>query len=226
MRKIVISLGGSTIVQEKINVDFILKFKEVIRKFKDDKFVIVVGGGKPCRMYMDSLGNAGKGFFLSTQIGVYYTYLNASLVEAFFSEDLNKKIFIPRNYEEFDKQFKENKMVFTGGIIPGSTTDGTAVEIAERIKADFFVNLTDVEGLYDKDPKTAKDAKFISKISHKEFNEKFISKIEHKFGQHFILDIKAANIAKEHNIKVIILKGLNNLEKCLNNQKFIGTIIG
>src|SRR3989344_3803811 len=136
MRKIVISLGGSAIVQEKINVDFILKFKEVIRKFKDDKFVIVVGGGKPCRMYMDSLGNAGKGFFLSTQIGVYYTYLNASLVEAFFSEDLNKKIFIPRNYEEFDKQFKENKMVFTGGIIPGSTTDGTAVEIAERIKAD------------------------------------------------------------------------------------------
>ncbi len=225
MRKIVISLGGSILIQDSINTEYIKHFKKVIDAFKD-KFVVVIGGGKTARTYMDTLKKEKIDSYHQSQIGVYTTYLNAAFVESFFTKDHQKRIFIPRDYDEFDEKFKENKITFVGGIIPGSTTDGTAAEIAQKIKADLFINITNVEGLYDKDPKTNPNAKFIRKISHKDFYDKFISKIESKPGMHFIMDHKAAKICRESNIKIIILSKLDDLEKCLYNQKFMGTIIG
>ena len=225
MRKIVISLGGSILFQDTINTEYIKKFKKIIEKL-NDKFVVVIGGGKTARNYMDTLKNENIEPYHQHQIGVYTTYLNAAFVESFFTKDAKKRIFIPRDYDEFDKKFNESKVTFLGGIIPGSTTDGTAAEIAQRIKADLFINITNVKGLYDKDPKTNSNAKFIKEISHKDFYDKFISKIESKPGMHFIMDHKAAKICRDSKIKIIILSKLEDLEKCLYNRKFTGTIIG
>jgi len=224
MRKIVISLGGSILFQDSINTEYIKNFKKVIETFKD-KFVVVIGGGKTARTYMDTLKSENIDSYHQHQIGVYTTYLNAAFVESFFTKDSKKRILIPRDYDEFDKKYKDSKITFVGGIIPGSTTDGTAAEIAQRINADLFINITNVEGLYDSDPRTNPKAKFIKEISHKDFYDKFISKIELKPGMHFIMDHKAAKICRESKIKIIILSKLEDLEKCLYNRKFMGTII-
>ena len=48
---IVISLGGSLIVPEEIDVEFLKKFRDLIlaQVEKGKKFVIITGGGKTCR---------------------------------------------------------------------------------------------------------------------------------------------------------------------------------
>ena len=105
------------------------------------------------------------------------------------------------------------------------TSDGDAAQIADYLKANFFINMTNVRGLYDKDPKRVKDAKFINSISFKDFL-KMISKVKYKPGQHFVLDQYAANLVCKKKIKTIILSNnLKNLDNCLNGMRFFGTTI-
>ena len=44
---------------------------------------------------------------------------------------------------------------------PGQSTNGTAALIAEKIKAEQFLNATDVDGVYDMDPNKYKKSKKI-----------------------------------------------------------------
>ena len=88
-----------------------------------------------------------------------------------------------------------------------------------------FINLTDVSGLYNKDPKNNKNAKLINKISWNDFESKS-KKIRFSAGQHFVLDQKASTIIKKHKITTYILgPNLGNLENVLKNKNFKGTLI-
>jgi uridylate kinase len=53
MKTIVLSLGGSLIVPDKIDYPFLKKFRELILSFvkRGNKVIIVCGGGKTCRKY-------------------------------------------------------------------------------------------------------------------------------------------------------------------------------
>ena len=56
MKTIVISLGGSLIVPDKIDIPFLRKFREIINKHKTKyKFIIVTGGGSTARKYINAL---------------------------------------------------------------------------------------------------------------------------------------------------------------------------
>ena len=97
-------------------------------------------------------------------------------------------------------------------------------KLANYLKSDF-INLTNVKGLYDKNPKKFRTAKFIPEISHKDFL-KIAKKIEFKPGQHFVLDQKAAKIIKKYKIKTYILgQDLKQLDNVLKNKHFVGTLI-
>ena len=119
----------------------------------------------------------------------------------------------------------KNKIVFCGALRyePNQTTDGTAAEIARYLKTDMLINVTNIDGLYNKNPKTNKNARFISKISFDDFY-KMVSKIKFKAGQHFVLDFAAAKIIRKNNIKTVIV-GRKNLEKVLKGKTFRGTVI-
>ena len=86
----------------------------------------------------------------------------------FFNEDANKGI--PHNMEEVKKLLRKNSIVFCGALRykKNETSDGTAAKLARFFNTDF-INLTNVQGLYDKNPKKFRSAKFIPEISHKEF---------------------------------------------------------
>jgi len=105
------------------------------------------------------------------------------------------------------------------------TTDGNAAEIAKMMKADFMVNVTNVDGLYDKDPRKFKNAKRIPIISFEDF-DKMVKKIKFHAGQHFVLDQTASKIIKKAKIKTCIVNSeLKNLKQCLYGKSFVGTII-
>lgn len=221
MKQVVISLGGSVIVPDKVDYNYLLKFKKTVSGFyRKNKLVIITGGGSTARNYMNL-----KRFDYKTKslIGIASTKLNARLVSGVFG----KKEEIPDNVKDVKKALKKSNLVICGalGMKPHSTTDGNAAEIADAINADLFINMTNIKGLYDKHPGKYKSAKYIPEISFTDF-KKMAGKIKFKAGQHFVLDQFAAKLIAKNKIKtVIISQSLANLKKVLQDKKFIGTTI-
>lgn len=219
MEKVVISLGGSIINPGTLNIQFLEEFTKIIKNQKGKQIIICTGGGKLARDYMAPLKPQGK--IIEDIIGIEATQLNALLVALL----LKTQKTIPRNYKELKPLLKKNILV-CGGFPEdlGTTSDGTAAEIAKMIHAKTLINITNVSGLYDKDPKKYKNAKLIPEITHKKFWE-MIKKHNEKPGQHFVLDKHAAKVCRENNITIYILKGIRNIENALNKKKFSGTTI-
>ncbi len=220
MQTIVISLGGSAIIPDKVDYKFLEAFKKIIQKHKKYKFVIVTGGGKTARNYIQAVRKEKLSEKVASIVGIASTKLNAKLVSGFFK--IKHKIPETLNKVKSSKQ----RIIICGalGHRPGLTSDANAAEIAQKLKAKYFINMTNVKGLYSKDPKKYKTAKFIKQISHKDFNN-IIKKIKYKAGQHFVLDQVASKIIMQNKIPTVILKGNNNLDKVLSNKNYQGTII-
>ena len=223
----VISLGGSLIVPNKIDIEFLNEFKKILLKNKNKyKFVVVCGGGKTARTYINGLEeqkSSQKKYFQSL-LGISSTILNTQFLIYFFEKNVNKDA--PSDMKEVKNLLKKHDFVFCGALryAKNETSDGTSAKLANYLDSEF-INLTNVKGLYDKNPKKFRTAKFIPEISHKDFL-KIAKKIEFKPGQHFILDQNAARIIKTYNIKTYILgPDLKQLNNVLNNKHFIGTLI-
>ncbi len=219
MKKIVISIGGSLINPGKLNLQFLKELKSTIKSIEQKyKIVIVTGGGQLAREYMQPFTKERE----KSIMGIESTKLHASLL----SHYLGHHRTVARNWQEVKKKIKHENLFICGGDIGnvGMTSDGTSAEIAKLIKADLFINVTNVEGLYSKDPKKFKDAKRIPRISNKEFYA-LIKKHKEKPGQHFILDKHAARVCKQENIPIVIIKGIKELKKVLAKKPFKGTFI-
>ena len=52
-----------------------------------------------------------------------------------------------------------------GGITRARQRNAVAAVLAERVHADVFVNVTSVNGIYDKDPKKFKGAKYFKTLT-------------------------------------------------------------
>src|SRR3989339_422403 len=129
-------------------------------------------------------------------------------------------------YESLEKNIKKQDIVFCGALEykPNQTSDSTASDIAKHFGT-IFINLTNVSGLYDKNPLKHKNAKFISEISWENFDI-IANKIKFEPGQHFVLDQNASkNILKNKIPTYILGQDLKQLDNLLNHKKFIGTSI-
>ena len=223
MKIAVISLGGSLIVPDKINDSYIKKFKQTLLKFKEYKFIIVAGGGLTARTYIDALERQKIDKKTQALIGIRITRLNAWTLINLFKGDCASSI--AKSLKEVKSLLNKNNIVIVGGLryIEENTSDGTAASIANLLKADL-INMTNVNGLYDKDPKL-KGAKLIRNISFERF-DKIVKKIKYHPGQHFVLDQHASDIISKNNIKTCIIgPNLDNLERLIKNKGFLGTTI-
>jgi len=231
MKTIIFSLGGSIIVPNKVDYLFLGKFKKLLlRLSKNAKIVVVCGGGKIARDYIKALEKEGASSYERAYMGVECTRLNALLLATFLGNKANQKV--PTSPKEFMRFYRKFRIVVLGGALEAfhidtTTTDGTTAYVAVKLKAKEFINLTNVNGLYDKDPRLFRNAKLIKEISYKDF-EVMMRKVKEKPGQHFILDSYAARLVRKKRIKVVILDGRNvkNVENYLNKRKFVGSVIG
>lgn len=222
---IVLSLGGSLIIPNKVNVSYLKKFKKTILKHtKTYKFIVVCGGGSIARKYISALKNIGLNKKFQSFSGISATRMNARFMNYFFK--INPCKGIPHTLKSLKKYIKKQDVIFCGALEykPNQTSDSTAAGIAKQLKTEF-INLTNVPGLYNKNPKKYKNATFIQQISWKEF-DKMASKTTFKPGQHFVLDQTASKIIMKNKITThIIGKDLKQLDNLLKGKKFKGTII-
>jgi uridylate kinase len=225
MDVVVISLGGSLIIPDKINIEFLDKFKKELQKnYNKTRFVIVTGGGSIARKYIEVLKKEGKNDKEISLSGIRATRMNALFLMQFFGKEANDNL--PKDMHEVKNNLHKNKVVICGALryANDETSDGTAAKLARYLNCDF-INITNVKGLYDSDPNKYKDSKFISKISWKEF-QKITDGIRFSAGQHFVLDQEAARIIHRYRIETYIIgDNLKNISKIINGKTFIGTMI-
>ena len=236
-----ISLGGSRIVPDSVDDKFLVRFKKLIDSHPSQKFVVVTGGGSTARKYISALKKLGKGTKSQSMEGVAVTRLHAGFLARFFAPLDSKHrtgqgFVVPRNMKKVKNLLGKNHVVFCGALRwkRRNTSDGTAARLAGFLKCPF-INLTNVKGLYNSDPRTNKKARhraypssggarFIPKISWDKFL-KLAKSVKFEAGQHFVLDQSAARTIKKKKIVTYIVGSLGAIDSILRDGNFVGTEI-
>lgn len=221
----IISLGGSIIVPDKIDVVYLKKFREMILSYKDRKFAIICGGGGTNRTYNSAarlLSPGCKDVDLDW-IGIRSLQLNAELVRTIFGNSAYSKVIAnPRSL----KALPSKQIVIGSADEPGRSSDYDAVLWAHRLKASTIINLSNVDRVFTADPRKVKDAKPISEISWKEYLKIVGTKWSPRLSTPF--DPIAAQLAKKHRLTAYVMNGhkLAQVRRVINgDSRKAGTIL-
>lgn len=227
---IVVSLGGSLIVPDGIDWQFLKKFQKIVlgEIKKGKRFVIITGGGHTARVYQKA---AEKTIALTKDdrdwIGVHATRLNAHLIKTIFRKVAHPRINKnPRTKEDLHSHFSQGEgMMVAAGWRPGWSTDYVGVILAERLGARSLINLSNIKYAYTQDPNKFPGAQKIEKISWKDFRKIVGNRWDPGLNAPF--DPVASRLAQKIGLKVIIADGKNiaNFKKILSDKKFQGTTI-
>ena len=211
-KRIVIKLSGRVFGMDNVKVlkdyaSFLVKISKICQP------VIVAGGGNIARHYISHARSSGADESTLDELGIEISRLNAKLL----IYALKQKAYShpPTTLQEVRHAVDSDLIVVTGGLHPGQSTNGTAALIAEKIKATEFLNATDVDGVYDKDPNKYKNAKKFKKMELKDLRKMLVHE-DSVAGGYDLMDIVALKIIERSKIKTRILKAdLKTLEKVI-----------
>jgi uridylate kinase len=224
----VLSLGGSLVVPNGgIDTQFLKNFNSFIRNqvsSKKRRFFITVGGGTTTRHYQEAarIVRAEEIDDLDLDwLGIHATRLNAQMVRTIFRDIADQRVI--KHYEIILKIDKP--VAIAAGWKPGWSTDYCAVTLCQDYGIKTVINMTNVDKVYDKDPKKHPDAKPLDTMSWKAYRRMIGDRWTP--GMNVPFDPVASKLASELGITVMLLNGrnLDNLGNALNGKPFIGTTI-
>ncbi len=134
-----------------------------------------------------------------------------------FSSLNTEKVALPYSFNAVNKSFKQNNVVLVacGTGIPYFSTDTAAVLRAIELNCSAIIKATQVDGVYNKDPKVYSDAEKYGKITHNfvlENNLKVMDMSAILLAKEHNLDIKVCNVHKQGTLaSVVENKGLHTL---------------
>lgn len=227
MKTTVLSLGGSIVAPEKVDVEFLTRLKASIAGYleerKDARLILTVGGGAPARIYQEAARKISPSSSAEELdwLGIRATHLNGELVRAVFSEYVeNELVTDPTGDFSFD-----GRILVAAGWKPGFSTDTDAVYLARKFGAKTVVNLSNIKKVYTDDPRKNPDAKPLDHISW----DDFIAMVGETWtpGKNTPFDPIASQIARKEGMRVICMDGRNieNLMAMLSDRPFEGTTI-
>lgn len=222
-RRILIKLSGESIKNYKdgiVDYEYLKKTCKEIINFKNKGYdiSIVIGGGNIWRGRDNTYINSD----ISDKIGILSTTINSLILHATF-EELNCKSVVLNSFkadgivgitsiEKIEKYFNEGKIIIFGGGtgVVGCSTDTAASLRAIESKSEIIIKLTNVDGVYNKDPNKYRDAKKYDKVSYDEVIEKKLN----------VMDIGSIEMCKDNSIKIIVtnINNVSNLEDIIKNE--------
>ena len=220
-KRIVIKLSGRIFGIDNVKVlkdyaEFLIKISKVCQP------IIIAGGGNIARHYISHARSSGADESTLDELGIEISRLNAKLL----IYALKNKAYShpPTTLQEVRHAVDDGLIVVTGGLHPGQSTNGTAALIAEKVQAEQFLNATDVDGVYDKDPNKFKNAKKFRRIDLKNLKNMLVHE-DSVAGGYDLMDIVALKIIERSKIKTRILKATpKNIESAINGNN-VGTEI-
>ena len=181
---------------------------------------LVIGGGN----FFRGAKNASEGMDRSVadQVGMMATLMNAlvmktALERAGCPAEIYSGLVMPQvcetySFREAMKSLaKGNVVVFAAGTgNPYFTTDSGAALRAAEMHCDVIMKATQVDGVYDSDPRKNPQAERYDEISFAEVEEKKLK----------VMDMTAITMAAENNIPIMVFaqKGENSIVAAVSGQ--------
>ena len=228
-KRVLLKLSGEALAGNKhTGIDFerVLEIASEIKEVCDLglEVGIVVGGGN----FWRGRSNQQMDRCTSDYIGMLGTTMNAlALGDAF--KQLDQPVRVQTGVEmrqiaEYyikDRAIKHlnNKRVVIFGCGTGSpffSTDTAAALRANEIGAEALLKATNVDGIYDKDPKKHEDAKKINEVTYLEVLNKKLS----------VMDTTAISLCMDNDLPIVVfdINKKHNLKKLIEGKK-IGTTV-
>ncbi len=199
------SLGGRLLTRDG-EVEPYQRYAEVLRELRrrGHQVVVVCGGGRIAREYIQKARELGAPSHLQDRLGVLATHINALLLIAALGYDAYPRVI--RRADEVRRHLDEGILV-GGGHLPGSSTDYRAVLFARAMGADLIVNATEYGGVYDKDPSRYPDALKYECLTFEELERIIRSRFRQAPGDYGLFDLKATRLARRLGIPVVFIDG-------------------
>ncbi len=223
---IIISVGGSLLIPDAIDVDFMHKLKDMVKHFVDQGYqmLLVVGGGKTCRRYQNAaatfehINNTDLDW-----IGIKTIHLNCELLRRVLNDtdiDVHNQVILrPQDIKDVD-----NSVVVIGAWEPGCSSDNDAVEIGHILGAQRIINFSNTAYVYNGDPRLNPEAEKFESLSWDAYRD--LIPDEWTAGLSAPFDPVASKAAQNAGMTVAVLgASIENLENYLENREFKGTII-
>ena len=221
-KRVVIKLSGRVFNDDIANE--LKKYAIMLVKISEKvQPVVVAGGGKIARQYISTARSFGSDEASLDIMGIEVSRLNARLLILALGDQAYPAV--PEDLEQVSKAVSEScKVVVTGGLHPGQSTNATAALIAEKVKASKFLNATDVEGIYDSDPNKNKDAKLFKEITVKKCID-LLGSEDSAAGAYDLMDIVALKVIERSKIPTVVLKSDPKVIRNAISTRTVGTSI-
>ena len=188
---------------------------------------IVVGGGNIIRGGLAS--QAGIDRTTADHMGMLATVINAlALQDALEKFDVPVRTQTGLSMTSIAEPFirrramrhleKARVVIFGAGTgNPYFTTDTAAALRALEIRAQVLLKATNIDGIYDSDPRKNPEAKRFTTISHE---EAFRMKLQ-------VMDLTAFSLSMEHGLPIVVfdLNEPGNIRRVLAGEE-VGTLVG
>ena len=203
MKKILLKLSGESLGSNGVDTKVLQRtVREITAAAKLSSLAIVIGGGNIWR-FRDKKNLTSLPRVSSDYLGMLATVFNAvTLAAALKKSNVRTKVFsavrAPTELAEpyrisTVKKFlaKKGVAVLAGGTgKPFVTTDTAAALRAVDLQCDLVVKATNVDGLYDKDPRKSKNAQLLKELDYK-------TAIKQRLG---VMDLKAFQLLTKQKI--------------------------
>jgi uridylate kinase len=224
---VVLSLGGSVFATGDGDAAYLDKLATYLQRIsREIPLVVTVGGGRTAREYI-RLGRAlGLTEIELDELGIDVTRLHARLLAARVGPPA--PAHPPTTIAAAVNEAHRVPLVILGGTEPGHTTDGVAALLAARLRAARVVNATNVDALYDKDPRTHPKARALERVSWERFRSIVHAGADGVAGQEFVFDRLGADTLARARIplRIVLGRDLDNLEAAVRGRTFRGTSVG
>ena len=198
------SLAGSN--EQGFDFNILNDLSENIKILTDQdiRVSIVLGGGNFIRGASFSNGVVDR--VTSDYMGMLGTVINSLALQSNLEKiGVPSRVMTALSINRVAEPYIKNKatrhlekkrvVIFASGTgNPFFSTDTAAVLRASEMKSDIILKGTKVDGIYDKDPVSNKDATKIEKISYSDFLNKEIK----------VMDATAISLAKDRSLPIII----------------------
>lgn len=189
---------------------------------------IVVGGGNIFRG-ASWAGSSGLDRSSADYIGMLATVMNAIFLQATMeSIGIPTRVQTAFRMSEVAEPYirrravrhleKGRVVIFAAGTgNPFFTTDTAAALRSAEINAEVVLKATNVDGVYDDDPKCNPNARLLHTLTYQDVTSKELS----------VMDMTAITLCQENNIPVVVfnLNKPGNISKAIRGER-VGTLIG
>ena len=223
--RVAINAGGSIVAPDEMDAGFLRGLGDIlIRASEERDLLIVVGGGRTARRYIEAGRALGADEGSLDHLGIEATRLNARLLMTALGERAHPGV--PSSVEGALEALGTHPVVVMGGTIPGQTTDAVSAMLAQRAEAVEMIVLTNVDGVYTADPRKDPSAERLERIPASRLVE-IVGGGSYEAGSSTVVDPVAAGIIQSSHIPTKVLDGrdLDQVSAALAGEDFRGTLV-